>query len=168
MNPITRKFLLLASLGICWSLAGLRSAPLCAQVPFPFAPQTTPDAQRNALNGVRSQINWLQNASRTAPNQVTGGYEKMVQEFQTLRGTYGLFTSTLTPQQLNYGANDLAELAAGLDILQEAFGNFQQDLAAGRAPASAFRDLCQVLARGSGVWGQQLNRVSARLRAGWP
>jgi len=168
MKLTTRKLILLTSLGVCCLLAALRPGPLCAQAPWPFVPQTTPDAQRNALNGVRSQVNWLLNATKTAPNQITGGPDKIWQEFQTLRGAYGAFKSTLTPAQLNYGANDLAELEAGLDILQEAFGNYQQDLAAGRSFASAFRNLCQVLARGSRVWVQELNRVSTRLRVGWP
>jgi len=61
---------------------------------------------------------------------------------------------------------DLAELEAGQDILQEAFGNYQADLAARRPMSSALRNLCQVLARGSGVWGQELNRVSGWLRVG--
>ena len=90
------------------------------------------------------------------------------QEFQLLREAYNLFTTTLTPTQLQHGANDLAELNAGLDILQEAFGNYQQDLAAGRSMAAAFHNLCQVLARGSRVWEQELVKVGTRLRVGWP
>lgn len=158
----------MAALGACCGLAVLRPGALRAQAPWPFVPQQTPDAQRNALNTVRGQVNWLQNATGTAPNLVAGGPERVWEAFQALRGAYGAFRSTLTPAQLSYGANDLAELEAGLDILQEAFGNYQTDLAAGRPMASAFRSLCQVLARGSRVWVQELNRVSARLRVGWP
>jgi hypothetical protein len=168
MNPITRRFFLLASLGICWSLAGLQNSLLCAQVPFPFAPPTTPDAQRNAVNAVRSQVNWLLNSTRTAPGYGQSGAEKVWQEFQTLRGAYGTFKSTLTPAQLNSGANDLAELEAGLDILQEVFSNYEQDLAARRSVASALSNLCQVLARGTRVWLHELNKCSTRLRVGWP
>jgi hypothetical protein len=167
MRNTTRRLILLAGLSVCCSVATLRPGPLCAQAPWPFAPQTTPDAQRNALNAVRSQVNWLQNSTRTAPNQIGGGADQIWQQFQTLRGAYGAFRSTLTPQQLNYGANDLAELEAGLDILQESFGNYQSDLAAGRSAALALRNLCQVLARGSSVWMQEMNRVSTRLRVGW-
>jgi hypothetical protein len=159
---------LLASLGACCLLAVLRPGPLVAQVPWPVPPATTPDAQRNALNGVRAQVNWLLNSTRTAPSFGPEGYGKIWQEFQTLRGAYGIFRSTLTSLQLNAGANELAEIEAGLDILQEAFGYYQADLAAGRSPASALRDLCQVLARGSRVWVQELNRVSTRLRVGSP
>jgi hypothetical protein len=168
MKLTPRRFLVLAGLGVCGLLAALRPGLLCAQVPWPFAPQTTPDAQRNAANAVRSQVNWLLNATRTAPNQVGGGVDQVWQQFQTVRGAYNAFAQTLTPQQLNYGANDLAELGAGLDILQEAFGNYQVDLAAGRSVASASRNLCQVLARGSRVWVQELNRVNTRLRVGSP
>jgi hypothetical protein len=164
---ITKRFTLLAGLAVLGSLAALHPCRLCAQVPWPFAPHTTPDAQRNALNGVRAQLNWLLNATRTAPNYRAGGAEKVWQEFQALRGAYNAFTSTLTPLQWQHGANELAELAAGLDILQESFGNYEADLAAGRFPAAALRNLCHVLERGARVWGQECSRVSARLRVGW-
>jgi hypothetical protein len=59
-------------------------------------------------------------------------------------------------------------LGFGLDILQEASGNYQEDLAAGRSGTTALRNLCQVLARGSRVWVQELNRVSTRLGVGGP
>ena len=168
MKLITQKFLLLAVLSVSCSLAVMRPAQLCAQAPWPFPPQTTPDAQRNALVGVRSQVNWVLNATRTAPGYGAGGAEVLWQQFQALRGAYSTFTGTLTPQQWNYGANDLAALGSGLDILQEAFGNYQEDLAAGRSGTTALRNLCQVLARGSRVWVQELNRVSNRLRVGGP
>jgi hypothetical protein len=167
MRVTTGKLVALASLGVACILATLRPSPLSAQAPWPFPSQTTPDAQRNAINGVRSQVNWLLNATRTASSYGPEGCGKIWQEFQTLRGAYSVFKSTLTPAQLQYGANDLAEIEAGLDILQEAFAYHQADLAAGRSPASALRNLCQVLARGSRVWVQELNRVSTRLRVGW-
>ena len=73
---------------------------------------------------------------------------------------------TLNPQQRAYGANAFAELDAGLDILQEAFTNFQNDVGAGRNPRSAFRDMCQVLRQASQVWAQQLNKDCSSLRVG--
>ncbi len=129
---------------------------------------TTPDAQRNALNTVHNQVNWLQNATRTAPNYGPQGQDNLWQQFQSLRGAYGEFKRTLTPQQLNQGANAFAEIDAGLDIIQEAFSNYQDDLAGGRAGTTALRDLCSVLREGSQVWWQELNRVCSRLRVGWP
>jgi len=127
----------------------------------------TPDAQRNALNSVRSQVNLLQNTTRTAPNYTTGAVEMVWQQFQMLRGSYANFRMTLNLQQLDYGANELAELDAGLDILQEGFGYYQNDVAAGRPPRTAIRDLCQYLRQGSGTWLQQLNWLSNQLRVGW-
>jgi len=85
-----------------------------------------------------------------------------------LHNTYQDFKNTLTPQQLAYGANELAELDAGLDILAESFSNYQEDMAAGQSSARAFRNMCQVLGRATGFWLQELNTVSARLRVGWP
>src|SRR5438045_2000380 len=75
----------------------------------------TANAQRNALNNVRSRVKWLQNATRTASNYRSGPAEMLWQQFQYLRGSYGAFTVTLNPQQASYGANDWAELSAGLD-----------------------------------------------------
>ena len=74
---------------------------------------------------------------------------------------------TLNPQQASYGANDWTELNAGLDIIQEAFANYQDDLAQGRLPGLALNDLGRVLQESSGVWLQELNRDCARLRVGW-
>jgi len=131
------------------------------------APSTTPDAQRSALQNVRAQISFFQNTTRTAPGYVNEGYAMVWQGFQAIRGAYGSFKSTLTPNQLAYGANDLADLDAGLDIIQEAFGNFQEDVNSGQSSASSFRNLCQVLSRATAVWLQQFNKVCARLRVGW-
>jgi hypothetical protein len=73
---------------------------------------------------------------------------------------------TLNPQQLADGANELAELSAGLDILQEAFTNYQNDVAGGRSESAAFAELSRVLRQAAEAWLQELNRVSARLRVG--
>jgi hypothetical protein len=73
----------------------------------------------------------------------------------------------LTPQQLAYGANDLEELNAGLDIIQEAFDNYQEDVAGGRAADAALAKLCRVLRQGSTLWLQEMNKTSSRLKIGW-
>jgi hypothetical protein len=44
-------------------------------------------------------------------------------KFQAVRDQYNGFKSTLTPQQLASSTNQLAELDAGLDIIQKAFTN---------------------------------------------
>jgi hypothetical protein len=43
-------------------------APHLVAAKWPFGLWTTPDAQRNALNAVQSQVKWLHNATRTTPN----------------------------------------------------------------------------------------------------
>jgi hypothetical protein len=145
-------------------------APSLARAQFvpppPMGVSQTPDAQRNAVNDVRAQVGWLQNVLRTAPNYGTGGAGLVWQQFQSLRSSYVNFTMTLTPDQAAAGANELAELSAGLDILQESFTNYQNDVDSGRAPNAALRDLCQVLNQASAVWLQEFNKGRARLRVG--
>lgn len=149
------------------------AGPLPAQAPWPFAPPPppppvprTPDAQRNQLNNVRTQVGWLQNATRSASRQMTGAVDMLWQQFQIVRVSFNTLKRTLTPAQLTYGANELAELDAGLDIIQEVFGYYQEDVAAGRAPSAALKDLCNYLRQASGVWLQQLNTVSSQLQVG--
>ncbi|SPE59962.1 exported hypothetical protein [Verrucomicrobia bacterium] len=163
-----------ATLGcILFALLADASA-LRAQLPVPFPPPplirppTTPTAQRNALSVLRSQVDWFRNATRTAPGYATGGYDEVRRQFDLLRAAYDQFKATLTPNQLASGANELAELEAGLDILQEAFDEYQQDVAAGRSQAAAFRSLCRVLDEAAGLWLQELNKVAEKLRVGFP
>lgn len=127
----------------------------------------TPDAQRNALGAVRSQVSWVQNSTRTASSYGEHGSEYVWQAFQGLRQAYGALTQTLTPQQLNQGANSLAELSAGLDIIQEVFANYEQDVASGRPVGVALADLGQVMRQASNLWLQELNKTASRLRIGW-
>lgn len=165
MNAHRSEVVLLVKL----SLAGCLVLfwPLVALPQWPWAAPTTPDAQRNALKAVQSGVKWLQNATRSAPNFGTQGEGTVGQAFQTLRQSYSAFRNTLTQQQLAYGANDLAELDAGLDILEEAFVNYRQALAVGQPANSALRNMCRVLRQGSDVWLQQLNKRCAQLRVGW-
>jgi hypothetical protein len=147
-------------------LAALATLSSVAQFP-PFATPTTPIAQQNALAGVQTQIGWLQNATRTAPN-TPGGYDLLWQRFQEVRGAFNAFKGTLTPAQAQYGANDLAELDAALDIIQGAFTNYQRDLANGRSRALALRSLCQVLQQTATLWLQELKQDCANMRVGRP
>jgi hypothetical protein len=172
-SPIS-KCATLAGLGLAAAALSTSEPRLQAQPGWPYAgpppgmvSPTTPDAQRNAMNNVQSQVNWVINATRTASSFATGAVGTIYQQFQNLRGAYAGFTSTLTPQQTANGGNELAELSAGLDILQEAFTNYQDDLAAGRDPGAALRDMCQVLSQGAGVWLQEFKRDCSRLRVGW-
>jgi hypothetical protein len=119
------------------------------------------------LGEVRSQINWLLNATRTASNFGANGYGNLWGQFQAVRNAYNTFKQSLNPRQLGEGANSFAELDAGLDIIQEAFTNYQNDVAAGRAANLALRDLCQVLREASQMWLQEFNKDCSRLRVGW-
>ena len=141
--------------------------PACAQLAGPFAPPTTPMAQRNAMNLVLNQLNWFQNATRTASAQANSGYGLLMQQFQAVRDQYAGFKSTLTPQQLSAGANLLAELDAGLDIIQEAFTDYQAAVSNGQSIHSALTNLCGVLNEASRVWGQEFKQDCRQLRVGW-
>jgi hypothetical protein len=131
-----------------------------------FDTPTTSTAQRNALHSVQSQVGWLQNSTRTA-QQGEQGYGNVWRSFQDLRLGFFALTQTLTPRQSMYGANDLAELNAGLDLIQEAFTNYEEDIAAGRPAGPALQNLCRVLHQGSVLWSRELNKTSSRLRIGW-
>jgi len=172
MKLISLRYVLSVGLGL--SAAGLWFSPLpvIAQVPWePGAPPlmpvpATPEAQRGAMNNVRVRVSWLKNATRTAPGYATGADGLVWQAFQALCVEYTTFTRSLNAQQTAYGANELAELAAGLDILQRSFANYQEDVATGRPPAKALRDMCQVLGKAADVWLEEFNRDCARLRVG--
>lgn len=145
-------------------VAVLVAAPVLLLAQYGFSPT---DAQRNALNMVRTQVNWLQNATRTAPNAAGGqGYDSVRQQFDALRAAYNGLKQTLSQRQLSYGGNDLADLDAGLDIIQEAFGIYEEDVTAGRRADTALRDLCQVMRQASAVWLQEFNKKASRLRIG--
>ena len=164
---MTKQVALPVGLGLWVGLAVLSARPVCSQTPWPFAPPTTPMAQRNALNAVVSQVSWFQNATRTASSYGGGGYGLLVQQFQGVRDQYAGFKSTLTPQQLTSGANRLAELDAGLDIIQEAFADYQTAVANGQSGTSAFSNMAQVLREAMGVWAQEFKKDCNQLRVGW-
>jgi hypothetical protein len=154
----------LAALMLALAVTTLPPLPSLGQVPF-GAP-TTPQAQRNALGVVRSQVSWVQNATKVASSYGPQGNLTIWEAFQRLGQAYGAFKATLTPRQLAYGANELAELDAGLDLIQEAFANYEQDLATGHAVNPALRNLCRVVREGSVLWLQEFNKACTRLRVG--
>jgi hypothetical protein len=145
---------------------------LCAQVPWGYPPPpmptpTTPMAQRSAQTTVQSQVSWFQNSTQTAPSYGGQGYGLVWQQFQALQGAYNAFKATLSDRQISAGANELAELDAGLGILEEAFTNYQQEVSDGQSSTSAFNEMCQVLNQAARVWLQEFNSDCNRLRIGW-
>jgi len=169
MKCIIKKLALPATLGLLVSLAALYANLASAQppwVPWPVSPQTTPMAQRNAMNLVINQANWFQNATRTASSRAGDGYGLLTQQFQEVRDQYAGLKSTLTPQQLTYGANQLAELDAGLEIIQEAFTDYQTQVGNGQSNMSAFSNMCRVLNEAVGVWAQEFKKDCRQLRVG--
>ena len=146
MNATTFRGVVAVGLALSTAGLGLFQVPLRAQPPLwvypPLMPSpTTPMAQRAAMDNVRARVNSLKNATATAPNYATGGDGLVWRAFQALCIDYTAFTRSLNPQQAAYGANELAELTAGLSILEEAFANFRDDVAVGRPPAKALGDM---------------------------
>jgi hypothetical protein len=159
--------LAVSAAGLLFGLVSVRAQiPLWPEPPPLMPVPSTPEAQRQAMNNVRGRVNWLKNATRTAPGYGTGGDGIVWRSFEALRVEYTTFTRSLNAQQIAYCANELAELAAGLDILQEAFPNYQEDIRSGRPPGQALRDMCEVLRKGADVWVEEFNRDCARLRIG--
>ena len=167
MKLITKKLALPAGLGLLVGLAVLCAGPLGVRAQWPGAPQTNPMAQRNAMNLVVNQIKWFQNTTRTSGSYGGGGYGMLVQQFQAVCDQYAAFKTTLTPLQLNNGANQLAELDAGLNIIAEAFNDYQTALANGQSDITAFNNLRQVLNQAMAVWAQEFKRTCNQLRVGW-
>ena len=168
MKSFTKKLALPAVLGLVASFTALYANLVSAQAPWPYAAPTTPMAQRNAMNLVVNQVSWFQNATRTASSYTGGGgYGLLVQQFQAVRNQYAGFKSTLNPQQLSSGANQVAELDSGLEIIQEAFADYQAAVANGQSGYSAFANMRQVLNEAMGVWGREFKQDCRQLRVGW-
>jgi hypothetical protein len=116
-----------------------------------------------ALRGVRSEVGWLRSATRTAPNFLRDGYGNLWQRFASLRSSFERFKGTLSPDQQMRGANELAELSSGLDIIQEVFGDSSRGAAESLANPMAFRRMCGVLDRAVAAWATEMEQVSRRL-----
>jgi hypothetical protein len=64
-------------------------------------------------------------------------------------------------------ANQLAELSAGLDIIQEAFTDYQTAVANGQSRNTASANLRHVLKQAIRVWTQESKQEGRQLRVGW-
>jgi hypothetical protein len=167
MTPRSSKLSASLTLGLFAALALLCASVVYTQAQWPIVPATTPMSQRNAYNLVINQVNWFQNATRTASSYQGSGYGMLLQQFQNVCSQYAALKVTLNPQQLNAGANQLAELDAGLNIIQEAFTDYQTEVANGQSPSSAFSNMAQVLNQAMRVWVQEFKQVCQQLRVGW-
>ncbi|MGD0614787.1 MAG: hypothetical protein ABSA69_05000 [Verrucomicrobiota bacterium] len=163
MKSTIARILLAALLGLLPASALFTPCSLDAQSSKPPV-VVGPDAQRNALKSLRSQIVLFQNSTHVAPNYGAAGYAIVWRQFQSLRAAYDSFKSTLTAQQLAAGANDFAELDAGLDVIQEAFTDYQNETGPGYSSPSSFLHLCHVLDRATAVWSQKLETDCSSLR----
>ena len=166
MKFISSKLALPRGLGLLVSFAVLWASVVDTQAQLPFAPPTNPMAQHNALNLLLNQVSWFRNAARIASSNPGGGYGLLVQQFQAVRDQYNGFKGTLTPQQLASSANQLAELDAGLDIIQEAFTDYQTAVANGQSSNTASANLRQVLNKAIQVWTHKLKQDRRQLRVG--
>jgi hypothetical protein len=161
MNALRKKSVaLVASISVFANL--LAPSDLRGQPPW-FTPPPTPAAQRNALNFLRSQVDWFRTATQNAPRFGTGRYGMVWNRFLMVRDAYRAFQRTLTPVQLRTAANELAELEAGLEIIQEGFIDYQMDVGSGRTATAAFRGMSQALDQAAVVWLQELDRVAGQL-----
>ena len=167
MNSFTKKPLLYSTLAVSACLVLLPASRLSAQPPWPFAPVITPMAQQNAMNQVLSQVSWFQNATRSYAYSGSSGFGLLVQQFQAVRDQFGGFKTTLSPHQLDVGATQLAELQAGLDIIGEAFTDYQTAVANGQSSQTAFANMRKVLNEAMGVWVQEFRKDCRQLRVGW-
>ena len=69
-------------------------------------------------------------------------------------------------KQLASSTNQLAELDAGLDIIQNAFTNYQTAVANGHSSNTASANLRQMLNKAIRVWTQELKQDRRQLRIG--
>ncbi len=162
MNRIVTKPTLWLMLALLAFLATPSTRPVQSQIVT-----TLPGAQLNALNAVRAQARSVYNATQNARNYGDNGMQLVWNQFQSFRNQYNTFAATLTPEQANKYGNEWAELSAGLDILQQAFDTYQQDLVDGRTTATALSDLCRVLNEAGRLWMAEFNKVASEAHAGW-
>jgi hypothetical protein len=165
MNVTSLNCTALIMIILCALSGPLRIGAQVMMNPYP-APPTLPQSPRQLLDQIRTQLHWLESATRTSSMFNTGADVLLWRHYDGLGVSFRAFQRSLSPQQQEFGANNLAELDAGLAIIGEAFANFQDDLNQGRHGTVAFRTLCQVLRDSARVWGQEMNRVARQLQVG--
>jgi len=165
MNSCIKRLIPYSTLAISACLVLSSATRLSAQPPWPFAPVMPPMAQSHAMNLVLNQVSWFQNATRT--HSFPGsGYGLLVQQYQAVRDQFGFFLRTLSPHQLDVGTTQWAELQAGLDIIKEAFADYETAVANGQSSQSAFANMRKVMNQAIGVWAQEFRKDCRQLRVG--
>ena len=167
MSRFPRTLFALTGLTLFLALVTLSQGPIPARAQDDEMPQLPRDAQQGPLNQVRFEADALLKLTVTAQRYSDTAYDTVGQQFERLRFAFGALARTLTPAQLDAGANDLAELDAGLGTIGQAFAAYQDDLAQGRALRAAVQDLCAMLRDGTRFWLGEFNRDCARLKIGW-
>jgi hypothetical protein len=167
MKSLVNKLALPVSLVLLLGISAFYAQRAHAQfVPLPSA-QTTPMSQRNAMNLVLNQVRWFQNGCGTASSYAGGGFGMLQQQFQAVRDQWNNFKTTLNPQQANIGANQIADLDSGLDIIAEAFTDYQTAVGNGQSAMSAYNNMRQVLNQAMRVWNDEFKQTCNQMRVGW-
>jgi hypothetical protein len=150
-----------AMLPLALAVLALLVTPLCALAQFDTNDHVPgAAAQRSAMNGVRTQMRSLHNATQTARNFGDTGVDIVWQQFQGLRNSFNGYLATLQESTRQRYANEWAELTAGLDIIQQAFDVYRQDLTDGRTTATALSNLTRVMDQASRIWLQRFNQAA--------
>lgn len=137
---------------VFFTAMALSSANGQAQLDHPYPGHREID-QHHALDPLLTQIDKFQKSTWSAPGMYhKGGYETLWQNFQAVRRSFSAFKGVLTERQTYEGANDLAELDAGLTTIQESFTHYQSDIARKPETSARFQTLCTTLFRSMKVW----------------
>ena len=56
---------------------------------------------------------------------------------------------------------------AGLDIIQQAFSDYQAHVGSGQPSYATLNNMCRVLNEALGVWAQELKQDCRQSRVGW-
>ena len=134
----------------------------------------TPDASlRNAAAATKDQAmavqstaqNWARRAS--SENYRIENFQADLRtlqlEFLGLRERFNWMESLALRSNRPYAENALAELGAGLNIIEEQFAFLNQQFSAGNLDRATLVRTCRTLQDVTGEWEQELHRSSSRM-----
>lgn len=157
----------LAAVVLLVAIASIAILPFSTRAQIIMGTPPDTDAQRNDMQNVQIQTRSLRNACNTASNDASDPYQYVLYNFNSMRAQYNLFRNTMNAAQVSRAANEWAELDAGLDVLAEAFSDYQEQTPPGTFNVSAFRNMCAVLGQAAGVWLTEFNDAVGRSQIGW-